>query len=172
MADRPSWRDLDRKRDQSAHRRDESRPRGRAPRVESATAAYKRGLEAIFEGKADLPDHLKEKLGPSEAEGPGPRQTLIREIRDAKNARALEKAVDKLREDFGLPDDMEILVRVLEHSKDPVLLEALGLIEQYIDSGQQVPKKKVFVQRLKGLEFSSFDPRVQRKAVALANRLR
>lgn len=171
MADRPSWRDLDRKRDKSAHRKEERGPRGRAARVESATAAYKRKLDAFFD-HAVVPEHLKDKLPAGESEGPGPRQALLRDIRDAKNARALEKAVDKLRKDFGMPEDMEILLRVLEHSKDPVLLEALGLIEQYVDSGQQVPRKARFVERLKGLEFSSFDPRVQRKAVALANRLR
>jgi len=171
MADRPSWRDLDRKRDQSAHRRDERPGRGRSPRVESATAAYKRKLDAFFD-QGVVPEHLKDKLPAGADEGPGPRQVLLRDIRDAKTARALEKAVDTLRRDFGLPDDMEILLRVLEHSKDPVLLEALELIEAYIESGQQVPRKQRFVQRLKGLEFSSFDPRVQRKAVALASRLR
>lgn len=172
MADRPSWRDLDRKRDQSAHRREERPARGgKSARVESATAAYKRSLDAFFD-QGVVPEHLKDKLPAGAAEGPSERQQLIRAVRQAKTGRELEKAVDTLRADFGLPDDMELLLRVLEHSKDAVLLDALGLIEQYIESGQKVPKKALFAQRLKGLEFSSFDPRVQRKAVALAGRLR
>lgn len=171
MADRPNWRDIDRKRDQSAHRRDGGGGRGRKPRVESATAAYKRTLDAFFD-QGVVPEHLKDKLPAGEGDGPSERQKLIRAIRGAKTGKELEKAVDKLRKDYGLPEDMEILLRVLEHSKDAVLLEALQLIEAYVESGQQVPRKPRFVSRLQGLEFSSFDPRVQRKAVALANRLR
>lgn len=171
MADRPSWRDLDRKRDKSAHRREEPTLRGKPARVESATAAYKRSLDAFFD-QGVVPDHLKDKLPAGESEGPSERQQLIRAIRGATAAKDLEKAVDSLRADFGLPDDMEILLRVLEHPKDPVLLEALTLIEAHVDSGKQTPKKALFVQRLKGLEFSSFDPRVQRKAVALVAKLR
>jgi len=171
MADKPSWRDLDRKRDQSAHRREDSAGRGRQPRVESATAAYKRKLDKFFD-QGVVPEHLKDKLPAGESEGPSERQQLLRTIRTGKSGKELHKAIDKLRVDFGLPDDMEILVRVLEHPKDPVLLDALGLIEAHVESGKQVPKKALLVQRLKGLEFSSFDPRVQRKAVSLANRLR
>lgn len=171
MADRErkSWREIDKGRDQSRHREGE-RPRGNAPRVESATAAYKRTLDAFFD-QGVVPEHLKGKLPAGESEGPSERQRLIRQIREA-TGKDFVQAVDELRAKFGLPDDMEILLRVLEHPKDPVLLEALEKIEAYIESGQLVPKKKNFVERLKGLEFSSFDPRVQRKAVALASRLR
>jgi len=174
MGDRPSWRDRDRRNDQSQHRRGERPGGGRGgPRVESATAAYKRKLDKFFD-EGVVPEHLKDKLPAAGGvdEGPSERQQFIRTIRKAKTGRELEKAVDALRRDFGLPEDMEILLRVLEHSKDPVLLDALGLIEAHIDSGQQVPKKKLFAQRLAGLEYSSFDPRVQRKAVSLARRLR
>lgn len=171
MADRPSWRDLDRKRDKSAHRREETPTRGKPARVETATANYKRTLDAFFD-QGVVPDHLKEKLGATESEGPSERQQFIRTIRGATTGAELVKAIDGLRTQFGLPDDMEILLRVLEHPKDVVLHEALTLIEAHVDSGKQMPKKALFVQRLKGLEFSSFDPRVQRKAVALVGKLR
>ena len=171
MADRPSWRDIDRKKDQSDHRKEKGDRGGKAPRVESATAAYKRKLDAFFD-EGVVPEHLKEKLGASASAGPTGRQKIIREIRGSKDRRALEKAVDQLQSEYGMSDDMEILLRVLEHSKDAILLEALGKIEAYLETGQVLPRKGVFVERLKGLEFSSFDPRVQAKAVRLAGRLR
>ena len=171
MADRRSWRDIDRKKDQSDHRKDEGGGRGRAPRVESATAAYKRKLDAFFD-EGVVQEHLKDKLGAVAKEGPSGRQKLIREIRGAKNNRALEKAVDQLLAEYGMPDDMELLLRVLEHSKDAVLLEVLVKVEAYLETGQVLPRKNLFVERLKGLEFSSFDPRVQSKAVRLAGRLK
>ena len=171
MADRPSWRDIDRKKDQSDHRKEGGRGRGRAPRVESATAAYKRKLDAFFD-EGVVPEHLKDKLGGAGSKAPTGRQKIIREIRGAKSQRDLERAVDRLLGEFGMPDDMEILLRVLEHSKDPILLDALNVIEAYVDTGQVLPRKGLFVERLKGLEFSSFDPRVQAKAVRLAGRLK
>jgi hypothetical protein len=172
MADKPSWRDKDRQRDKSAHRREE-RPGGggRAPRVDSATATYKRQLDAFFD-KGVVPGHLKDRLpAGAQGEGPSERTVLLRAVRTAESGKALTQAIDALHAKFGLPDEMEVLLRVLEHPKDAILRDALDLIETYVDSGQQVPKKKNFVQRLKGLEFSSFDPRVQAKAVALADKL-
>ena len=171
MSDRKkSWRDIDRGRDQSAHRSESGKPKGRGPRVDSASAAYKRKLSAFFD-RGVIPEHLKDKLPHGESEGPSERQKLIRAIRDAKDARTLEKAVDGLDKEYGLPNDPEILLRVLEHANDGILFKALVLIEAHVDTGLPLPRKKLFVQRIKGLEFSSFDPRVQRKAIGLASRL-
>ena len=171
MSDKKSWRDIDRKRDQSDHRRGEGKGGGRSPRVESATAAYKKTLDAFFD-KGVVPDHLKGKLPAGTSEGPSERQTLIREIRESKGGRALEKSLDALIEKFGLPDDPDVWLQALSHPKDAVLRDTLTKIEEYVTSGQLLPRQARFVERLKGLEFTSFDPRVQTKAVSLANRLR
>ena len=171
MADRPSWRDLDKQRDKSSHRKEEKAPRGRGvPRVDSATATYRRQLDAFFD-KGVVPGHIKDKLAAGEGGGPSERTRLLRTIRGIESGPALLKAIEDLREKFGLPDEMEVLLRVLEHPSDEVLRETLDLIEAHADSGQQMPKKANFVQRLRGLAFSSFDPVVQRRAVALADKL-
>jgi hypothetical protein len=171
MSDRKkSWREIDRGRDRSAHRSESGGPKGRPARVESASAAYKQKLNAFFD-RGVIPDHLKDKVPQGESEGPSERQKFIRAIRDAKNARALETAVDALDKEYGLPNDPEVLLRVLEHSDDGILFKAVSLIEAHVETGMPLPRKKLFVQRLKGLEFSSFDPRVQRKAIGLASRL-
>ena len=171
MSDKKSWRDIDRKRDQSEHRRGERGGSRRGPRVESATAAYKKTLDAFFD-RGVVPEHLKDKLPAGSNEGPSERQVLIRKVRESKDGRALEKSLDALIEKFGLPDDPEIWLQALAHSKDSVLRETLGKIEEYLETGQVLPRKGRFIERLKGLEFTSFDPRVQVKAVGLANRLR
>jgi hypothetical protein len=168
-----SWRDKDRGRDRSDHRREEHRGpgKGRPARVESATAAYKRSLNAYFD-RGVVPDSIKDKLGPGSTEG-SPRQKALRAIRDAGSQRALEKAVDDLFNEFGLPDDdMDILLRVLEHSKDPVLKAALDKVEAFVESGLPVPRKARFISRLKGIEVSSFDPFVQGQAGRLARAIR
>ena len=169
MSEKKSWRDIDRKRDQSSHRREGGG--GRQPRVESATAEYKRSLDAFFY-RGVVPEHLKDKLPPGTSEGPSERQLLIRAIKDAKTKRALEKSFDQLITDFGFPDDPELWLLALGHSQDATILQALTKIEEYLETGQVLPRKVRFIQPLKGLEFSSFDPRVQAKAVRLADQLR
>jgi len=171
MSDKKSWRDIDRKRDQSDHRSGDRKGSGRSPRVESATAAYKKTLDAFFD-KGVVPDHLKGKLPAGTSEGPSERQTLIRTVRESKGGKELEKALDQLIEQFGLPDDPDVWLQALAHPKDAVLKDTLGKIEEYVNSGQLLPRQTRFIERLKGLEFSSFDPRVQMKAVSLATRLR
>ena len=170
--ERKSWRDIDRGRDTSAHRRDEHRSgRGRPARVDSATAAYKRKLNAYFD-RGVVPDSVKGMITPGAPEG-SERQKHLRAIRDAGSQRALEKAVDALFEAFGLPeDDLEILLRVLEHSKDPILKAAMDKLEAFVESGRPVPRKTRFVSRLKNIEVSSFDPFVQGQAGRLARAIR
>ena len=169
MGDRKSWRDIDRQRDTRSHGESGGGRGGSSPRVESATKAYKRKLDAFFD-EGVVPEHLKEKLGAS-AEGPSERQLLLRAIRQAESGKPLTKAIDAFLAEHEMFDDMELLLRVLEHPKDPVLAQALDRIEAYLESGQAVPRKNLFRRRLEGLEFCSFDPRVQRKAQVLAGRL-
>ena len=169
MSDKKSWRELDRGRDKKEYH--EQRPKGRAPKLETATAQYKQKLDAFFD-RGVVPDHLKGKLPATEGEGPSERQQLIRKIRDAKTNSALEQAFNRLIEKFGMPEDPQIWLRALEHTSDAVLLEALTLLEAHLDSGQVLKRTGVFVERLKGLEFVSFDPRVQAKAVRLAARIK
>ncbi|MCA9524865.1 MAG: hypothetical protein KC549_01040 [Myxococcales bacterium] len=171
MADKPSWRDRDRRADQSRHRQEE-RPRGGAtPRVESATAAYKRQLDALFEGSAALPAHLKEKLGDAPAGEAGERQKRLRAVMQASGGE-LVKALDAFLAAHEMPDDLEFVERALAHPKDAVLLSALGVLEAHLQSGKTVARKALLKSRLEEVELSSFDPRVQQKAAALAARLR
>ena len=170
MSDRKSWREKDRAKDRSSHRRDE-RPRGPSPRVDSATAQYKRSLDAFFD-KGVVPDSLKGKLPDGHSMGPSERQTLLREIRESKGGKALEKAIDTFLKEYDLPEDPEVWLRVLEHTKDSVLLRIVTRVGEYVESGQLLPRKALFIERLKGLEFTSFDPRVQSRSIALVARLR
>lgn len=186
MADereKPSWRERDRKKDQSAHRRDESAPRGAPARVATATAQYKRQLDALF-SRGEVPEHLKDKLpAPAAAdgdpEGPGAaskeRVRLTRAVRQAPSGPELIKALDALRENLGaVPEDLELVLRYLEHPRDAVLAEALTHVEKAVELGNPLPKtaRKTFVERLKGISLTSFDPRVQARAEALVSRLR
>ena len=168
LSDKKSWREIDRGRDKEEYRG--NRRKGKGPSLDTATAQYKQKLDAFFD-RGVVPEHLKDKLPEGEGGGPSERQTLLRKIRQAKTNQELKKALDKLIDTYGLPEDPEIWLRALEHPSDAVLAKALDALETFLDSGQVLKRKAVFVQRLKGLEFVSFDPRVQSKAVRLASRL-
>jgi tetratricopeptide (TPR) repeat protein len=135
MADPPSWRDRDRKKDRSAHRQEESRPRGPAPRIESATAAYKRQLDAVFSGGA-LPAHLKEKLGEAPVGEAGERQKKLRAVLTAATPAEQVAALNAFLAEHELPDDLDFIERALAHPKDAVLLAALGKLEAHLDRRQ------------------------------------
>ena len=168
MSDKKSWREIDRGRDKQEYRG--ANRKGKGPSLDTATAQYKQKLDAFFD-RGVVPEHLKDKLPAGESGGPSERQTLLRKIRQAKTNQDLKKSLDKFLLKFELPEDPEIWLRALEHPSDAVLAKALDALETFLDSGQALKRKGVFVERLKGLEFVSFDPRVQSKAIRLAGRL-
>ena len=85
------------------------RKRRNAPRVESATAAYKRQLNAFFD-KGVVPDSIKGKLQGEAPEATG-RQKALRAIREASSQAKLVKAIDAFMKDYEVPDDMDICIR-------------------------------------------------------------
>lgn len=181
MSDRekPSWRELDRRRDRSAHARAPAEAGGGsgAPRVATATAQYKRQLDALFE-RGEVPTSLQARLdalpAAADALAGAPsaskvRVQLVRAVRTAASGPALVKALDALlATPEGLPDDAELLLRALEHPSDAALGQALAPLEAQVAEGRLPPKPARFVERLKGVALSSFDPRIQARAAALA----
>lgn len=168
MSDK-SWRDIDRGRDRSRHREGERRGTGRG--AASASAAYKRQLDRFFD-KGELPAHLKDKLGEQPMGEAGERQRLMRAVFAASGGRPLVKALDAFLAEHAMPEeDPKFLLLALEHPKDAVILEALTALDAWAESGQAIPRKTLLKSKLEELEFSSFDPRVQRAAVRLAARL-
>lgn len=128
------------------------RKRG-APRVESATAAYKRKLNKLFDEKASG------------------RQKELLDIKNASSQAALVKAIDAYMAAHDVPDDMDILLRFLEHPKDALLAKVLEHIEAFVDSGKVLPRKALYKTKLQGLEFTSFDPHVQIRSTRIAGKL-
>lgn len=179
--EKPSWRERDRQKDGSAHRGEAPAPRGAPARVATATAQYKRQLDALFE-RGEVPAHLKDKLPAAEAGTPEPsdspskeRVRLTRAVRQAPSGPELIRALDALRENLGaVPEALELVLRYLEHPRDAILAEALGHVEKAVDLGIPLPKtvRKTFLERLKGVALTSFDPRVQARAETLVSRLR
>jgi len=174
--EKPSWRERDRAKDRGEAVRAPHEGRGSA-RIATATAQYKRQLDALFD-RGEIPPHLKDKLPAPEAPvDPAARERvrLTRAVRGAASGAALISALDALRSTLGaVPEDLELVLRFLEHPSDAVLREALARVEHVLDAGLPFPKaaRKTWVTRLEGVAVSSFDPRVQSRAAALAARMK
>jgi hypothetical protein len=132
MADekrKKSWREVDRGKDQSKHRRVEP---GTDPYAHRRNATYKAELNRFFD-KGVASDRIKDlvKKAGSERDGKGEsdnpeRVRLIRKVRTAETFDDFVQAVDALYAGDGLPNDVDLLVRALEHPLEEVIRDALS----------------------------------------------
>ncbi len=157
--ERRSWREIDRMRDGTGGGDKPKRePKGRA----TGYSRYKSELNRLFDmGKASghvshVMRKAKDTAPGEEGDGGGGRAELVRRCRMAEDAGELVAAVDALLETGPLPDDVELLLRVVDHPKEAVKLDALERIERLIRR-KPLKRKAAFVQRLYGLEHEAED---------------
>ena len=131
------WRALDRKKDRSAHRKEE-KPAGGGKRSQATKAAaqkeYLTGLQKLFDtGQAGgrvgkiLPP--MPKAGESAGEG-AQRQAALKRISLAETSSEVKDAVDAFREKWELPEDPDTLAQVLLHPDDGVVADALAVLDR------------------------------------------
>mgnify|MGYP006307219907 CR=1 FL=1 len=120
--DDKSWRDIDRQRDQSDHVRDNGGSKRRDSRAKSK---YKQDLEKLFQTGGNVPDRFGEvmdELGPEEGSDEAKRKEAIDELREADGFREFAKAVNVFMQlDFRLPDDEDLLIRMLDHPDNQIV---------------------------------------------------
>lgn len=172
---RTSWRDIDRKKDQSHHidRSDPYRKNTRGARVDGRSKSYKQALDTFFEG-GSLPErfqklsNVQEKLKQG---GGSKRQNALRKLQDAVGRFEVEVAFKEYLEiDPELPRDVNALLAVLEHSDEGLLQRAIELIEELISS-KSFPRKELLKQRLRKIEDLAEEPETVEMAESLRRKL-
>ena len=167
-----SWREIDNAKDRSAHRRLErpgTTPDARAGRT---SKTYKAELDRFFDhGKAShrIKGLIKTGGVPETKSEPEDqkRLELIRAIRASETFDGFVSAVDSLRKDYDLPDDIDILTRVLEHPSDQAIQDA---VKRLLDLSlrMSLAQTKAIVMRLNSIEHATEEP----KTLALMRELR
>lgn len=162
---RPSWSEIDKKKD-SSHHVDRADPYAKEKKkVTTGYGRYKDQLDALFSSgkKAEL---VRAVLGRSTAgsdlsEGEAPeRQKRLREIREAAGDAKVAALIDAFAREFGeLPDDVEVLTQALVHHDDEVKAGALRRISAHLD-GHVLERKALLLERAKGLAVNSDDVEV------------
>jgi len=119
--ERPSWRELDARRDRSRHTREERRePRTPKAREESKAArqAYLRKLdEKLFSGKGS------EAAQDADA------------VRDARGTRDFSAACDAYSEKHGFPASADLLLLFLDHADQDVVLKTIDALSALAAEG-------------------------------------
>jgi hypothetical protein len=173
-----SWREIDRGKDRSAHRK-EDRPRvppNQQARSESASKVYRSKLDAFFDGDGKPPEQIREKLGQLEAKAPAPggreRIAALKAIKDAGTSSAVTKAVRAYLDKWELPPDHDVLVQVLTASDDDYVAAALELIGELLGANRPPRRTTLLEQRLKRIVSLGEEPELQDRAKAILKQLR
>ncbi|MCP4605016.1 MAG: hypothetical protein GY847_31590 [Proteobacteria bacterium] len=176
--DRPkrSWREIDRKKDSSKHRKEDRQSIAPHAKVRAASASkvYKSKLDAFFDGEGKAPAHVKEKLAAldSTSQEGKERASALKTIKDAGTSSAADKAVTTYLKKWELPPDFDILAQVLTCSDEDYVKTALEMLEEMF-AEKRVPRSpKIVEQRLRRVKNLSDDPDLAEKAGELMRTLR
>lgn len=163
---RKSWREIDRQKDRSTHRREEKPGADERRKKPQQLKSYRAQLDRLFDS-GKIADLVAMKGGGGEAEPNENRIKLLARIRDAIDRDAVTQAVDEYVARFGeLPADLETLGRVLEHRDPARQLEAMQRIDGLLD--RERPKRsRTLLAQLKIIRDVGDDPEL----VALARKL-
>ena len=148
--DRPSWREIDSKRDRSSHReekRDEPKMAGWAKQQLVKQA------EQLFE----------KKMTP-EAE------TLHKEVRKAHGTKTFDKLASEYLEKFGLPDDWRTLLLFLDHGNEEVFRQVILKMRDELPN-QNMTDKRSFKTKLSILSNAASNPKIARMADQMKKQL-
>lgn len=173
--DRPrkSWREIDKARDGSSHREDRPdasmlsrKGSGRSQK------SYRAALDRLFDsGKiADLVDQKEpEEAKPKDTQGES-RIKLLRTIRDAGDRDEVTRAADAYLEQFDLPEDIDVLPRLLEHRDPEIQRQTMERMDTLLDEAQ--PKRtRAIVGQLKMIRDFADDQEMMELANKLIDRL-
>lgn len=163
--DRPkkSWREIDKGRDKSTHRREEKSSPAR-PTGGRTQKSYRAALDRLFDsGKiGELVEQVAPTAGSIDATEER-RVRLERQLVTAEGRDAITKAADAYLAEFALPEDAEALAKILEHPDADRQRQALEKLLPVVQAAK--PKRaRALLGRLKLIRETSDDREEQELA--------
>lgn len=173
--DRPrkSWRDIDKSKDRSQHRRDE-RPLdyGKKNKGPLSNKSYRAALDRLFDSGriADLVEQQAPGGKSAPEESSENRIRLLQAIINANSREELCAAADQYLEKYPLPEDPDALGKIVEH-RDPAK-QRLAMEKLLTVLDQAKPKRaRAIVGQLKMIRDTNDDPELVDLARQLLDRL-
>ncbi len=145
--DRPSWREIDKRRDGSRHRepaRKQRLPKTQAELVRKQALAQ---AEALFKGKRGRPEY----------------QTALRELEACHGTRKFPACAKKFLEEYGLPEEWGALNRLLDCPEPEIMTDVLDAMARLL-AGRSRVEQQGFKGRLKILALTSPHEELRRRA--------
>jgi hypothetical protein len=145
--ERPSWREIDQRRDGSRHRAPARQPRLPKTQAEWVRKQALAQAEALFKGKRGRPEY----------------QAALRQLEACHGTKKFPGCAKKFLEEYGLPEEWGALNRLLDYPEPAVVAEVLVAMAGQLGSRSRV-EQQGFKGRLKILAFTSLHDEVRRRA--------
>jgi hypothetical protein len=99
------------------------------------------------------------------------RLKLLRTVIDAEDSAVLISTIDELVERFGIPDDLAVLIRFLEHPDEKIVLRAVIKIKELLPGATKIPRKFTLKERLRTINQTASVARLRDMAAELEESL-
>lgn len=161
-----SWRERDRQNDRSRHTERERKPR--SSRDKRSSDKYRKDLDKLFKSSSAVPERFKEMmkgLEPEEGTPEAEQKAAVAKLREVDGFREFATAVLAFREEgWELPDDENLLIRMLDYPDERVVRDTLVHIAE-LAGRRDLERVTPLKNRLSTIKTMSDDPRT-RKAIA------
>ena len=144
--ERPSWREIDQRRDGSRHR---AKPPPPAPKAQ-AESIRKQALaqaEALFKGKRRRPEY----------------QTDLKKLESGHGSKKFPTLAKKFMEEYGLPEEWGALTRFLDYDDPTAVVSVLQAMAGQLEKRSRV-ERQGFKGRLQVLALTNPHPEIRRAA--------
>jgi hypothetical protein len=141
--ERPSWREIDQRRDRPDRRREPKTPRVPKKQAEIVRLLALRQAEALFQGKRGRPEYQK----------------ALKELEGAHGTKKFAGVAKKFVTEYGLPAEWG----ALNHPEGAVVMEVLAAMGAQWEGRSRV-EQQGFGGRLRVLALTSRDQEVRRRA--------
>ena len=153
--ERPSWREIDRRRDRSRHvSRGESSRKEQSIRSGWAKQRYLKEVDKLFQGEKGGKEH-KAAL-----------DAIHRHYGTAKFASAVKKYLKK----YGIPDDWSTLMLLLDYKEDEVLIQVIDALKAIVPERSPV-ERQGFKNKLEILSFTASSSQITSLAQRVSEKL-
>lgn len=149
---RPSWREIDRRKDQSLHRRlKEKREKESAPKAiqqsEWLKEKYLKEVEKLFAGKKGQPGYEK----------------ALKKLQNAYGTPRFNKVARDFVKEYGLPEEWNLLLLFLEAKESQLVSEALEVLIKLYPERSPL-EKQGFQAKVRTLSLVSDSEAIKQKA--------
>jgi hypothetical protein len=151
--ERPSWREIDQRRDGSRHRGKAAPPVPKA-QAESIRKQALAQAEALFKGQRARPEY----------------QTDLKKLEASHDSKRFAALARKFLEEYGLPEEWGALTRLLDYDDPAAVAEVLLAMAGQVERRSRV-EKQGFKGRLQVLALTSPYPEVRRRAEEILGNL-